>query len=285
MTVPLSKVLWTEMDIGFAILLSIRVPKSLGKTMSAFLVSRRGATIQNLRLDPVMVTGHTIVGALVGQARDKTLIKNCSARGTVRGRNSVGGLIGFLGDSDVEDSWADVYVSFCDLGFGFVIPGKWHGGFVGHTHPFRDTGREDDNVGDGSSITNCFSFGDVDGIYVAGGFVGNHHGADITDCISYGEVTAAYVIAGGFAGYVQVEPGVLASPNPVLTSFNNCDAFGSTQANLTGTGIGIAGTDSNGSPIPSTGGFIGYCEGLLDGANMADGYLRCLQRPWECQHH
>ena len=53
-----------------------------------------GATIKNINLANVNVTGKNNVGALVGSADNNTQIINCTVQGNVKGSENVGGLVG-----------------------------------------------------------------------------------------------------------------------------------------------------------------------------------------------
>ena len=108
------------------------------------------ALIRNIGLVDVNVTGHSLVGGLVGVNNNST-ISNSYATGTVSGNYGVGGLVGYnYNNSTISNSYAT----------GTVI-GDWYvGGLVGIN----------DNL---STISNSYATGIVSGIndYV-GGLVG-----------------------------------------------------------------------------------------------------------------
>ena len=222
-----------------------------------------GATIRDLHLQKLWVAGDEFVGALVGQARD-TLFERCSAEGSVYGRQQVGGLLGFAGNCDAVNSWTHVNVDVCEASL-FFDPGKWQGGFVGHLHPYRFPGLDPSNTGDGSTVTNCYALGDVRGDYVTGGFAGNFHGSVGRDCFATGDVTSINSFTGGFAGYIQVEPGIGATPVPLTTMLTDTHASGTVTSTQFGNYPELQALGLLPEFRPAAGGFIGYCEGGLDG--------------------
>lgn len=234
-----------------------------------------GATIENLNLQNASVHGHAMVGSLIGQCRQST-INDCSATGTVGGLQQVGGLIGFMGDTDVANCSTDVLVEYCEVTAGGVFLALdevfhadtfWFGGLVGHAHPYRFPGRGPGSTGDGSTLDMCVTYGDVFGSFVAGGVVGNFHGSYGNQCFALGNVETEFSIAGGLIGYVQTEPGVDVD-SPLQTVFINSAAYGDVTCNAFGTPRGFILGSGGPSVVPpfqarSMGGFVGYCEGGL----------------------
>lgn len=218
-----------------------------------------GATFQDLHLENVNVVGDDSVGALVGLARDCT-ITNCSAVGTVSGRITVGGLVGFLGDGLAIGSWAGVDVSQCDT---YETPGKWHGGFVGHAHPHTNPGPSGvgNPAGDGCVIQDCYATGSVTGRWAVGGFSGNHHGSLVENSYAVGDVIAEKSFGGGFTGYLQVESGL-------TTTISDCWSAGSVtsfgqylETEMFSPALGF---DIGRGLVSSDGGFVGWAEGLVE---------------------
>lgn len=116
-----------------------------------------GATIQNVRLTGINVTGVSYVGGLVGHAVDKsgvgTNIINSSAEGVVTGEQTVGVLVGYNGTSAIIDSYSHGEVSVADN------PGNSFGGLVGY------------NTG---TITGSFTTAKVGAGDLSGGLVGDN---------------------------------------------------------------------------------------------------------------
>ena len=54
-----------------------------------------GATITNVKLDSVKITGNNNVGGLIGYQQNTSPVANCKSAGCVTGASNVGGLIGY----------------------------------------------------------------------------------------------------------------------------------------------------------------------------------------------
>jgi len=232
-----------------------------------------GATIRNVNLTGVSIYGELMVGSLVGQCRQST-VTGCTASGIVGGLRQVGGLIGFMGDSDVANCSTNVNVEYCEVvnvipGFGEVFYDSfWFGGLVGHVHPYRFPGRAPTNTGDGSSLSSCFTLGDVYGSFIAGGVAGNFHGATGDNCFAIGNVETEFSVAGGLIGWVQTEPG-LSVDSAIPTTFLNSGAYGDVKCNAFGTPPIVGFAPKRPGDVfdilqgAGAGGFVGYCEGGL----------------------
>ena len=154
-----------------------------------------GATIEDVVLEDVDITGDHYVGALAGYITGGTHVSDCQVDGEVTGDDPVGGFVGWsYGDSGDHNTFircsADV----------LVIGGANTGGFVG---------------GAGwTDFSKCYSLGNVDGDD-CGGFIrsayGNNCIVTFTDCYSRGDVHAVWQV-GGFirdstvwgTGYVTI---------------------------------------------------------------------------------
>ena len=147
----------------------------------------RNATISNLGLTNVAITGLDYTGALVGYCYSHDTIVNCYSTGTLSSSpNSarVGGLIGAIEYSKVTNSY-----SACT-----VTGGGNTGGLIGSI--VYDQGNT-------TSISNCYASGAVTGNNIVGGFIGNVSNAPtITNCYAIGTVTGTNSV-GGFAGSVS----------------------------------------------------------------------------------
>ncbi|MCM2308405.1 MAG: filamentous hemagglutinin N-terminal domain-containing protein, partial [Sulfuritalea sp.] len=139
-----------------------------------------GATVRNVGLTDVKVTGSSYVGGLVGWSNNST-IANSYSTGVVTGNvNHVGGLVGRNDNVVLTNSYSTVAVT----GSGAFI-----GGLVG------------DNTS-GSTISSSYSSGAVSGGSNAGGLVGRHHSSTINNSYSTGTVTGSDWI-GGLVGHVD----------------------------------------------------------------------------------
>lgn len=184
----------------------------------------KGATIRDLKLVDVKITGKTNVGGLAGSAQVQldssdlsknvaNLIGGCSVSGTVTGTKNVGGLVGlnegktdpktlFSIASAVDKCAASVTVNGKEMTGGLV--GK-NGGTITKSSSggtVKGTTTTGGLVGDSSgdiydSHTSCT----VAGSSYTGGFVGFSEGA-VKNCYSIGGVSGTDY-TGGFAGVIS----------------------------------------------------------------------------------
>ena len=184
----------------------------------------KGATIRDLKLVDVEITGKTNVGGLVGNAQVQldsddlsknvaNLIGGCSVSGTVTGTKNVGGLVGlnegktdpqtlFSIASAVDKCAASVTVNGKEMTGGLVgknggtITKSSSGGTVkGDTTTGGLVGDSSGDIYD--SHTSCT----VAGRSHTGGFVGFSDGA-VQNCYSIGGVSSTDY-TGGFAGVIS----------------------------------------------------------------------------------
>lgn len=201
-----------------------------------------GATIRNVHLTSVDITGNDYVGALVGYAYTNTTIDSCSSAGSVSGDIYIGGLAGYVEDATIiSDSYSSCTVTGLRTSGGFVGycegtvfincyatgsvdvtdatgAGAQGGGFAGYIGAALA----------GSTISQCYATGNVTTEVllgngkIGGGFAGYVNGSDIDDCYARGDVTAT--VAGGFLG----------QGGPAASTVDNCYSTGF----LTGLQIG-----------------------------------------------
>jgi hypothetical protein len=116
-----------------------------------------GATIKNLGLEDVDISGSSYVGGVVGKANNST-ISQVYSTGTVNGSgNYVGGLAGYSEGCTISDSYS---------GASIQGTGSFFGGLIGH--PF---------IGD--EISNCFAYGSVANAATKGGLFAQNYGTDV----------------------------------------------------------------------------------------------------------
>ncbi len=180
----------------------------------------QGATIRNLGLISVNVSGRNQVGALVGSAKDTTTLSHCFATGRVNGSSgaSVGGLIGYTnGTVTIAQSYSTASVT--------GAPGQYSvGGLVG---------QEDAAL----TITDSYAIGNVIGGN-DGGLIGNTNGTvTITNSFASGSVTNR--TRGTYAG------GLVASTSGVLHIMNSYSAGSVSGSGTLGGLLGL----SNGSTV------------------------------------
>ena len=140
------------------------------------------ASISNLGLIDVSISGADHVGGIIGYNESSTLV-GLSSTGTVAGNDHVGGLTGY-NHADVSNSR-----SSCN-----VLGNQDVGGLIGRS--------EGPNI-----VSNSFATGDVSGVDRVGGFIGSLHfsPAQIQNSYSRGEVTRSIGDSekiGSFAGSI-----------------------------------------------------------------------------------
>ncbi|MDD1750253.1 MAG: hypothetical protein LUO89_10305, partial [Methanothrix sp.] len=201
-----------------------------------------GATIKNLHLINVNITGNHYIGALVGSNYGST-IDSCFSSGTVStSEYEVGGLVGGSGGSSTISNCSSAAtvtggtsgmvgglvgvcnattISNCSTS-GSVIDTveTWAraGGLVGET--------------DYSTITNCYTTATITSMNYVGGMVGYNQGSVFSSCYSAATVLCASY-NGGFVGY-----------NSDVSTISNC--YSTARVIASGTWIG---------------GFVGYNVG------------------------
>ena len=155
----------------------------------------KGATIQNLNLENVNISGKEKVGGLVGYAQvalnpndlsqnTANLIGSCTVSGTVSGEKQTGGLVGLNEGKTDADTLFSIASSIDKCSAGVTVTGKdMTGGLVG------------ENSG---TVTKSTAKGAVSGNNSTGGFVGDNTG-DIYVSHAEGAVTGSNH-TGGFAG-------------------------------------------------------------------------------------
>ena len=167
-----------------------------------------GATLQNIALENVDISGADTVGGLVGYNEVGGSLTNCYSAGSVSGDIVVGGLVGYnVGDCTLCYSTGTVTQ---------VTNGHALGGLVGVN---------------GGSITICYSTGTVTGYSDVGGLAGVNIDS-ISNCYSTGTVIGNSSSA---AGLVGLNGGTI----------TNCYSTGSLIDSFMG--AGLVGMDAGGS--------------------------------------
>ena len=253
---------------------NVTITKTDGTDVGFFNVIK-GATIKNLKLVEVNISGKENVGGLVGYTQAEldqadlsknkaNLVGNCSVTGTVSGEKNVGGLIGLNAGVTDQDTLFSIASAVDKCAAAAAVSGEHGiGGLVGN------------NSG---TITKSYANGAVTGKTTTGGLAGDNSG-DIYDSHATGAVTGESH-TGGFAG---------SSSGTV----KNCYSTGAvTGTDYTG---GFAGTISNaenavgagqvtikGTPTQGyNGGFAGQLNGTISGLDnqitVRNVYGNCTQ--------
>ena len=135
------------------------------------------ATIENLGLVDVNITGSIYVGGIVG-VNSYSTVSNSYSTGMVIGSSWVGGLFGHNHASSVSNSYSTASVTG---------PGWYAGGIAGMSSA-------------SSSISNSYSTASVNGLDYVGGLVGLNRDSTIINSYSTASVNGTGWYAGGLAG-------------------------------------------------------------------------------------
>lgn len=136
-------------------------------------------TIYNIIVKDSYISGYSEIGAVMGLAKDDSMITNCHNFNTTiyADYNRAGGVVGQVHYSDVYN---------CS-NYGYVRSGyRCAGGICGDNYS-------------GGLIYNCANYGIVEGKSLVGGISGGTTSADIENCMNAGELRGSdrYQIAGG----------------------------------------------------------------------------------------
>jgi len=167
---------------------SLYIDRSTTDEVGLFGYVTDGATVTNVKLENVDITGEHRVGGLIGYqyraaAGSACTVTNCYVTGSITAGNNTGGLIGFQQNASVSRSYSSASVS----------GGRWVGGLIGEQYSDNDIAFL------GSTYcTDCYSTGAVSGSsYSIGGLIGwVRQNSSITNCYSTGTVAGAYSIGG-----------------------------------------------------------------------------------------
>ena len=173
-----------------------------------------GATIENLNLTNMDITGNNYVGGLAGQIGSSSIISNCSFSGSVTGTDYIGGLAGSYSSATVSNCFSTCTVS----GEDYV------GGLGGRI--------------DWGSLNNCYSTGSVSGTNTVGGMVGLNYFATMNNNYSSGSVSGTSCV-GGLVGYND------------YATMNNSYSVGSVSG--TSNLGGLVGGGSSSNPVTDNG--------------------------------
>ncbi len=223
-----------------------------------------GATIVNLTLANVDITGSHEVGGLIGTNREGTVteVNNVHVTGVVSsartGNNAAdcGGLLGYIYDINVINSSTSVSVTAIGRNVGGIVGDGVTNSSLSNcfaTGPVTSTGAQG-HVGGfaglyrGNGISNSFSLGSVtrggttgSTSVGAGGFIGRLSGSasEITNCYSIGKVTSADAVSTNIGGFV----GTGAAVTSTLTNcYWDTDVSNLTDAYGDGTKTGVTGS-------------------------------------------
>lgn len=226
----------------------------------------KGATIKNLTLENVAVTGTKRVGGLVGWAQvelDKenmgagkaNLIGSCSVTGQVSGTESVGGLVGLNDGKSDSDTLFSISSSVdkCTADVAVTATGSSSsklGGLVGENDGVITRSAALGTVKAGSSsmvgglagdsygsIYDSHAEGQVTGKSNVGGFVGSSSGT-VRDCYSLGDVSGESY-TGGFAGSISAAEKAVSAGQVTVTGHSTTGYNGGFAGAMNGQVAGV----------------------------------------------
>ncbi|MCT7517396.1 beta strand repeat-containing protein [Aliarcobacter cryaerophilus] len=242
------------------------------------------ATIKNIGLENVNISGNNYVGGLVGMnGGNKGTISNSYATGSVNGNSEVGGLVGDGGYGTIRNSYATGSVSGNDYVGGLV--GRNYG-TITNSYATNSVDGKGDRVGglvgangNNGTITNSYATGKVDGNHQVGGLLGSNGGGIITNSYATGFVSGNNYVGGlvggnngiitnSYAkGYVSgnINVGGLVGWNG--GRIENSYATGKVDGQGDSVG-GLVGVNFNGGTITNS-----YATGSVSGNNQVGGLL------------
>ena len=216
-----------------------------------------GATIRNIGLTNVNITGSANVGGLAGYLTDGS-VTNAYVTGSVSGSGSgfgVGGLIGESWNASITNSYNGATVSSSS--------NDMVGGLVG-------------NNSTASNIMNSYSTGNVTGTSQAakvGGLVGYNNSAAITGSYSTGSVNGAFY-TGGLVGWDNL--GTITNSYHVTGTVTSSRYAGGLVGYAYGTaitnGYNTGGVSAGGSYEGYAGGIVGYGIGMSGNGAISSSY-------------
>lgn len=201
-----------------------------------------GVEISDSRARDINVIGYNKTGGVIGGTSG--LVTNTRAEGEIEGEYDVGGIVGYVDYTSINENMSDMRTEVNVRGYQNV------GGITGYI---------DNEGGINNSVSHGTVFADLK--YVGGILGYNEDGGNINDSFSTTTVEATEIKAGGLAGYVAVDiSNSYATGNVTVT-----DGRGS-SGGLIGASIGdIIVEDSHATgnvqtTSRHTGGLVGYLD-------------------------
>lgn len=168
-------------------------------------------TVSNVTSELTISTSSSYVGGLIGFCQNAT-ITDCTNKGSVRGVNNVGGLVGWTGDESTSGHGATI--SNCTNNGNVNATGDFVGGIVGwnrdtiytnvvNSGNINATGAQVGGITSrvlGGRISNAQNSGTINGGNYVGGIAGNMSWAYINDVSNSGAVSGNNYV-GGLLGY------------------------------------------------------------------------------------
>ncbi len=195
--------------------------ESLGLFGYATAFPSRGATLKNISVLNVSVTGYTKLGGLVGNLHFGTII-NCHTSGEVIGNTHLGGLAGDAFNSEIISSSSSAnlngsgpYSSSAGGLVGAIATGKISYSFAtGNVVGVENVGGLAGDASQNAAIKNCYARGSVSGTNYVGGLIGWGRGGTTENSYATGVIVGTGDSQGGLIG-TQGNSGI------VINSYGN----------------------------------------------------------------
>ncbi|MGA0565118.1 MBG domain-containing protein [Ancylobacter sp. VNQ12] len=191
-----------------------------GTTFIGLFAQADGATLRDMTLSNVSVSGGARVGALVGQVNNSSL-SNIHVTGSVTGFQEAGGIAGWLSDTTLSNASSAASVTVSSNGAGGLV------GYALYT----------------VTISDSYATGAVTAASNAGGLVGQALGGPLTLTKVYasGSVTGASSV-GGLIGFMDQGPAALTNAYWDANSTGQAAAVGTlSSSTVTGTAVDVSG--------------------------------------------
>ncbi len=224
----------------------------------SFLGRTKDATIKNLSLDNVSISGRSNTAALSGTA-DNITVSDCEVSGTIEGGIRTGGLIA-VNSNGSEISGCTTYATVKSdqpLTGGLIAENK--DSTVSNCESYANV-KGYQNVGGligqnyNGTVSDSKSHATVEGTNGVGGLVGgNLNGGKVENCISYANIKGNNVIGGLVGNNEQAE-------------VNNCSSTGNVNG-VSNTG-GLVGANSNNGTISNS-----KTTAVVSGTNSLGAFL------------
>jgi hypothetical protein len=268
---------------------NLYINRAANTGVGLFAHTQSSASITDLDLEDVDITGNGDVGALIGYNEGGT-VSNVYASGVVVGfSDDIGGLIGDNEEGTIENSDSDVGVDGGVDGnrVGGLVGRNSIGSIVKNSHADGDVEGED-NVGGlqgagGGLLIDVYATGNVSAIDDAGGGLAGRNGGTIIDAYATGDVSSNDD-AGGLLGFQDSGVIVNSYAEGAVTGTGNGaggligrNAGGSITAFSYATGA-VTGNSRVGGLVGANGGDIenSYATGAVTGDNNVGGFAgRC----------
>lgn len=166
----------------------------------------KNATIKNVELNHVNITGGENVGALCGSMISST-IGNCRVAGVMNGSSCVGGAVGWTSWGDgcgIENVTVNAKIIGKNNTGGIVGYAGWlalnNTEFAGEVSGTNYVGGLIGYISNYAAIRDCFSTASINGTNYVGGLIGSCISASVENCYSNSDLCAG-LYAGGIIGY------------------------------------------------------------------------------------